>query len=205
MTTNSKVVSKKVQLYGVIVIAAAIIILTAAVTSEVLGQVSSTESKNTTAITSTTIGTNQGRLMGNVGMMGSMMNETAMRGMLERGNIAMGFNQSKIMHHFTATPTGGEIMIVALNSSDNNTIKQIRNHVLDIQKEFSQGNFTKPFFIHAQQVPGTKLMAEKKDLIRYSIKQINDGSILLLTTNDQQLIAAIHQFIAFQTAQHSGH
>ena len=69
----------------------------------------------------------------------------------------------------------------------------------------TQGNFTKPFFIHAQQVPGTKLMAEKKDLIRYSIRQINDGSILLLTTNDQQLIAAIHQFIAFQTAQHSGH
>ena len=48
-------------------------------------------------------------------------------------------------------------------------------------------------------------MAEKKDLIRYSIKQINNGSVLLLTTNDQQLIVAIHQFIAFQTAQHSGH
>jgi BioD-like phosphotransacetylase family protein len=96
-------------------------------------------------------------------------------------------------------------MIVALNSSDNDTIKQIRNHVLDIQNGFSQGNFTKPFFIHAQQVPGTKLMGEKKDLIRYSIKQINNGSVLLLTTNDQQLIVAIHQFIAFQTAQHSGH
>jgi hypothetical protein len=192
-------------MYGVIVVAAVIILLTAAITSEVLGQVSSTESKNATAITSTAIGTNQGRLMGNVGMMGRMMNETAMKGMLERGNIAMGFNQSKIMHHFIATPTGGEIMIVALNSSDNDTIKQIRNHVLDIQNEFSQGNFTKPFFIHAQQVPGTKLMDEKKDLIIYSTKQINNGSVLLLTTHDQQLIAAIHQFIAFQTAQHSGH
>ncbi len=133
------------------------------------------------------------------------MNSSSMSSMLARGNTAMGFNQSKIMHHFIATPTGGEIMIVALNSSDNDTIKQIRNHVLDIQNEFSQGNFTKPFFIHAQQVPGTKLMGEKKDLIRYSIKQINNGSVLLLTTNDQQLIVAIHQFIAFQTAQHSGH
>jgi hypothetical protein len=117
----------------------------------------------------------------------------------------MGFNQNKIMHYFIATPTGGEIMIVALNSNDNDTIKQIKNHVLDIQKEFSQGNFTKPFYIHAQKVAGTKLMAEKKDLIRYSIRQINNGSVLLLTTNDQQLVAAIHQFIAFQTAQHMGH
>jgi hypothetical protein len=145
-----------------------------------------------------------GSMMGS--MMINMMNETTNQSsMLERGNIAMGFNQNKIMHHFIATPTGGEIMIVVLNSTDNNTIKQIKSHVLDIQKEFSQGNFTKPFYIHAQQVPGTKLMSQKKDLIRYSTRQINNGSVLLLTTNDQQLIAAIHQFIAFQTAQHMGH
>ena len=55
----------------------------------------------------------------------AMQNESGMRGMMipnnekknnmiERGNIAMGFNQNKIIHHFIATPTGGEIMIVAL-------------------------------------------------------------------------------------------
>jgi hypothetical protein len=161
------------------------------------------------ATTNQTVNTIGPQMMGNgasnIAPSAMNMNSISMSSMLARGNIAMGFNQSKIMHHFIATPTGGEIMIVALNSSDNDTIKQIRNHVLDIQNEFSQGNFTKPFFIHAQQVPGTKLMGEKKDLIRYSIKQINNGSVLLLTTNDQQLIVAIHQFIAFQTAQHSGH
>lgn len=125
--------------------------------------------------------------------------------MMERGNIVMGFNQNRIMHHFIATSTGGEIMIVALNNRDSNTIKQIRDHVVDIQKDFSEGNFTKPFYIHSQQVPGTKLMTERKDMIRYDIKQINNGSILLLTTNDQQLISAIHQFIAFQSSQHVGH
>jgi hypothetical protein len=146
----------------------------------------------------------------------AMQNESGMRGMMipnnekknnmiERGNIAMGFNQNKIIHHFIATPTGGEIMIVALKSSDNDTTKQIKNHVLDIQREFSKGNFTKPFFIHAQQVPGTKMMTEKKDLIKYGIKQTSNGSALLITSNDQQLIEAIHQFIAFQTGQHQGH
>jgi hypothetical protein len=97
------------------------------------------------------------------GMSGmTMPNNMKMKNMIERGNIAMGFNQNKIMHHFIATTTGAEIMIVALNSSDSDTTKQIRNRVADIQKEFSEGNFTKPFFIHAQQVPGTKLMTEKK-------------------------------------------
>jgi hypothetical protein len=49
------------------------------------------------------------------GMRGMMMpNNETKNNMIERGNIAMGFNQNKIIHHFIATPTGGEIMIVAL-------------------------------------------------------------------------------------------
>lgn len=88
--------------------------------------------------------------------------------MLERGNMAMGFNQTKIHHHFMASATGGEIMIMSSNMSDIKTINEIKNHVKDIQYEFSQGNFTKPFYIHAQVVPGTAVMTAKKDLIHYS-------------------------------------
>jgi hypothetical protein len=132
------------------------------------------------------------------------MNSTSMSSMLARGNIAMGFNQSKIMHHFVATPTGGEIIIVALNSSDAKTTNEIRNHVIEIQKDFSEGNFSKPFFIHAQEVPGTKIMAEKKDLINYSVQQIRNGYMLVLATSDRELIAAIKQFMVFQASQHAG-
>lgn len=82
---------------------------------------------------------------------------------------------------------------------------QIKNHILDIQIEFSEGNFTKPFFIHAQDVPGTKVMSEKKDLIKYSISEMYNGSSLLLTTNDKELIDAIDQFTEFQAREHSGH
>jgi hypothetical protein len=76
---------------------------------------------------------------------------------------------------------------------------------MDIQREFSQGNFAKPFFIHARQVPGTKVMSEKKDLIKYSIVNIKNGSALVLTTTDKQLIDAIGQFVMFQATAHSGH
>ena len=129
-------------------------------------------------------------------------NQTAM---LERGNIAMGFNQSMIHHHFMSTTTGGEIMIMSENMSDVKTINEIKNHVKDIQYQFSQGNFTKPFYIHAQIVPGTDIMAAKKDLINYSIKDIDGGSVLILTTNDTQLLNAIQQFMNFQSSQHMGH
>lgn len=130
---------------------------------------------------------------------------TTMKMKMERGDIAMGFNQSAIAHQFLATPDGGKIIITALNASDRQTINQIKNHILDIQIEFSEGNFTKPFFIHAQDVPGTKVMSEKKDLIKYSISEMYNGSSLLLTTNDKELIDAIDQFTEFQAREHSGH
>jgi hypothetical protein len=125
--------------------------------------------------------------------------------MLERGNIAMGFDQNKIMHHFMATSTGGRIMIDALNNSDSETISQIKGHVVDIQYEFSQGNFTKPFFIHDEQVPGTDIMAEKKDMIRYNIEQLDNGAVLVLKTDDKELLKAIQQFMQYQGTEHIGH
>jgi DNA-binding transcriptional regulator GbsR (MarR family) len=131
--------------------------------------------------------------------------DMTMMKMMERGDIAMGFNQNKITHHFVATPDGGKIMITALNGSDKRTIDEIKNHTLDIQKEFSERNFTKPFFIHAQEVPGTKVMSEKKDLIKYNIRNLNNGSSLQLTTNDKELIDSITQFMEFQAREHYGH
>jgi hypothetical protein len=76
--------------------------------------------------------------------------------MLAKGDIAMGFDRSKIMHHFLATSIGGQIMVVALDKNDNESIRQIKSHILDIQQEFSQGNFTKPFFI-----PSKKYLAQR--------------------------------------------
>ncbi|MGB8574869.1 MAG: hypothetical protein WCD19_10495, partial [Nitrososphaeraceae archaeon] len=99
----------------------------------------------------------------------------------------------------------GEIIITALNASDVETINQIKIHILEIQKEFSEGDFVRPFFIHAQEVPGTKVMSEKKDLIKYDKLEMKNGSKLVLTTNDTQLVDAIRQFMEFQAGQHQGH
>jgi hypothetical protein len=106
----------------------------------------------------------------------------------------MGFNQNKIAHQFAVTPNGGNITITSLNSNDTRTINQIRTHLMDIQKDFSVGNFTKPFFIHAQEVPGTD-----------NILELRNGSRLVLTTNDKELINAISQFMKYQAAAHDGH
>ena len=48
-------------------------------------------------------------------------------------------------------------------------------------------------------------MSEKKDLIKYNIRDLNNGSSLQLTANDKELIDAITQFMEFQARQHYGH
>jgi TusA-related sulfurtransferase len=48
-------------------------------------------------------------------------------------------------------------------------------------------------------------MTEKKHLIRYDILEMNNGSTLLLTTNDKELIDSINQFMEFQASEHHGH
>ncbi len=126
-------------------------------------------------------------------------------GMLERGNIAMGFNHNKISHQFIPTPAGGIIRILALDSGDNKTIAQIKSHTRDIQNEFAEGNFTKPFFIHAQNVPGTNFMNQKKELIEYRINDMKNGSSLILISKDKELTKAINQFMTFQSGEHKRH
>ena len=48
-------------------------------------------------------------------------------------------------------------------------------------------------------------MSEKKELIKYQVLQMSNGSSLLLTTNDKELIDAINEFMKCQSKEHHGH
>jgi hypothetical protein len=133
------------------------------------------------------------------------MSSHDMTEMMQRGNLAMGFEQFKIAHEFSSTKDGGQIKITALDAKDNNTINQIKSHIRDIQNDFTEGNFTKPFFIHAESVPGTDAMTQNKDQIQYKIQDLKNGSILLLITNNSSLVSSINQFMTYQSTEHIGH
>lgn len=133
------------------------------------------------------------------------MNSHNMTQMMQRGNLAMGFDQTRIAHEFSSTKDGGQIKITALDEKDNQTISQIKSHTRDIRNDFAEGNFTKPFFIHTQSVPGTDAMTQNKDQIQYKIQDLKNGSILLLITNNSSLVNSIHQFMNYQSTEHKGH
>src|SRR5690606_25564850 len=77
-------------------------------------------------------------------------------------------------------------------------IEQIRRHLREIQVAFEDGDFSTPAFVHARDVPGTDVMAARKEHIEYRYQDLPRGGELRLVTSDPQALQAIRDFMAFQ-------
>ena len=67
---------------------------------------------------------------------------------------------------------------------------------------FAAGDFRLPGFVHAREVPGTRVMAAGRSKIRYGVESLPRGAALRLSTSDPATREAIHQFLAFQRMDH---
>jgi len=72
----------------------------------------------------------------------------------------------------------------------------------DIQAAFRAGDFTKPFAVHAQTVPGTAVMTARRGAITYEAIDRPRGGEVRITSSDSAAVRAIHEFLAFQREQH---
>ncbi len=132
--------------------------------------------------------------------------DTAFSALQARGATAMGVDQYTSAHVFEALPDGGRIVLQRQEDDPEGTAT-IRAHMADIATRFGAGDFSIPGFVHAQTVPGTRVMTERASLIHYAVDTLPRGGQLRLTTTDPDAIAAIHDFLAFQRHDHraSGH
>lgn len=124
-----------------------------------------------------------------------------------RGAAVMGVDQYTSAHVFEDLPDGGRIVLERDDPGDTAGIATIREHMRSIALAFRAGEFTKPFRVHAQVVPGTAIMAARHTLIRYAKTDRPRGAEVRLHSADSVAIAAIHQFLAFQRGAHhaAGH
>jgi len=67
---------------------------------------------------------------------------------------------------------------------------------------FRAGDFTKPFAVHAQTVPGSAVMTARRSVISYDASELPRGGEVRMRTSDPAAIEAIHQFLAFQRTEH---
>ena len=128
-------------------------------------------------------------------------NDTSFAAMQQRGKMAMGVDQTTSTHTFDALSDGGRIELLR-DVNDSLGIAQIRAHLRLIQHAFQAGDFSTPEFVHMQTMPGTQVMAKKRDVIVYRYNDLPRGGEVVMHTNDGEALAAIHQFMG---AQRMGH
>jgi len=133
--------------------------------------------------------------------------DTAFAAMQARGEMVMGVDQYASAHVFEDLEDGGRIVLDADNAADTAGIAAIRHHMRDIAAAFRAGDFARPFHVHAQVVPGTSVMADRRTRITYQASDRPRGAEVRIRTTDPAAVAAAHAFLAFQrTAHHAaGH
>ncbi len=127
--------------------------------------------------------------------------DTAFAALQTRGQQAMGVDQYTSTHRFDDLPDGGRIALQR-DPADTAGVRTIREHLQLIAGSFADGDFSLPGFVHADTVPGTAVMAARRDLITYEFKPLPGGGQVLLGTSDSAAVSAIHDFLAFQREDH---
>lgn len=115
--------------------------------------------------------------------------------------MAMGVDQTTSTHTFDALPDGGRIELLR-DVNDSLGIAQIRAHLRLIQHAFQAGDFSTPQFVHMQTMPGTAVMAARRNLITYTYHDLPRGGEVVMSTSDASALAAIHEFMGAQRTQH---
>ena len=124
-----------------------------------------------------------------------------------RGRAVMGVDQYTSAHIFEDLSDGGRIVLERGDPQDTAGIGIVREHMRSIARAFRAGDFAQPFQVHAQAVPGTAVMAARRNMIRYDAVDRPRGGEVRLRSSDAAAIAAIHEFLAFQRGAHhaAGH
>lgn len=127
--------------------------------------------------------------------------DSGFAGVQRRGAVVMGVNQYTSRHVFQPLPDGGRIELQR-GVDDSAGVAQIRRHMGLIARQFAAGDFHLPGVVHDQEVPGTRVMAERRAAIGYSVESLPRGGAVRVRSGDSVAVQAIHDFLAFQRQDH---
>lgn len=127
--------------------------------------------------------------------------DSSFAAMQARGKTVMGVDPDRSTLKFTSRPDGGRIELTS-DVEDSAATAGIRRHFSDIIRAFAAGDFSIPSMVHAQEVPGTDVMAARAAFITYRIRELPRGAELRISTRNPAALAAIHRFLLFQRTEH---
>jgi hypothetical protein len=127
--------------------------------------------------------------------------DTGFKALQSRGARVMGVDQYTSTHRFEALADGGRIELQR-DVDDSAGVQTIREHLRTVARQFAAGDFSAAATVHARAVPGTAVMRARRRSIRYEFGPLAGGGELRITTRDPVALRAVHEFLAFQRADH---
>jgi hypothetical protein len=75
-------------------------------------------------------------------------------------------------------------------------------HLQHIAKAFASGDFEDPMEVHSQVPPGVPVMKNSKTKISYRYESIERGGKVVIQTDDEDVVKAVHEYLRFQIEEH---
>ncbi len=123
----------------------------------------------------------------------------------EAGAEVMPFPLDETTHIFTDTQTGGRQDVVADDPTHQATIEAIRDHLAEEAAKFQVGDFSDPETIHGSAMPGLAALKAGFDQIEIELLDTATGAAITYTTQQPELVSAIHLWFEAQTSDHGSH
>jgi len=120
----------------------------------------------------------------------------------ERGAEVMPFDLDATTHLFTETDDGGIQVVTADDPADQRQIHLIREHLTEERDNFARGDFDDPARIHGHDMPGVAELTAGYTDVSVTYAETPDGARLTYTTDDPQLVDAIHAWFERQVMDH---
>ncbi|MGZ5052535.1 MAG: aspartate carbamoyltransferase [Methylobacter sp.] len=121
------------------------------------------------------------------------------------------YSVDRALEGFTRTANGGIMQIVAKSSDDARQIKAMQQYLRQTAEEYGKGDFSSTERFHGTDMPGlVQMKAAKAGEIKYQYKPLSNGGQIVFSTEDPQLLNALHAWIDAQIKDHgsaglSGH
>jgi hypothetical protein len=122
--------------------------------------------------------------------------------MLEAGNHAMGFDQTRTFHHFRLLPNGGVIEVHVNDPADDDSRRKIAAHLEHIGHQFSAGDFAASLATHGEEPPGVVTLKRLHGRVQYAFVGTPVGGRVRIATDDTEALTAVHAFLRYQIREH---
>jgi hypothetical protein len=120
----------------------------------------------------------------------------------DMGSQVMPFDLSQTTHIFEMTESGGIQQVIAKDPNDSTQIAFIQQHIQHEVMMFSAGDFSDPMSLHGGDMPGVKELTAGAAQIKIEYADLPNGAQITLTTQDINLITAIHRWFGAQLSDH---